>query len=235
VSYFSVNGLDGIRGHIVMPLTGVWVADVACEPTSALGSFPNPGTAATLNFGTLSLNGTVRRASNPYGTTFARLVAGAGNLPQVLPPLSYQSTTFNQVMSDILSACGENLASNCDPTITGISLPFWVRAEMPAWQAIANLFAVCAPTGNWRVLPNGYFWVGVDKYPQTTMQTFELLSYLPNELRAEMYSDTPTLLPGETFIGGQVSSIEHNIEPDKVWSSVLFIDQQLDDVEAGDG
>jgi hypothetical protein len=57
------------------------------------------------------------------------------------------------------------------------------------------------------------------------------LSYLPHELRAEIYADNPTLLPGQSFLGGNVSGVEHSVEPAKIVTHVLFNDAQLAQVE----
>jgi hypothetical protein len=232
VSFLQVNGCDCVRGRIVLPLTGAWVADVVCDPQSSVGSFPNPGSSATVLFGQQSFQGVVRRASNPFGTIFARLIGGAGGLPSVLPPLAYQNTTVKQVVSDLLSAAGESLSPMSDPSVVSQSLPFWIRQEAPAWRSLAVLVDNLDLDGTWRVLPDGSTWIGVDQWPQTSLQTYELLSYLPQELRAEIYTDNPTLLPGQSFLGGEVSSIEHVIEPKKIHSNILFLDQQLASVVA---
>ena len=228
----SVNGFPCVRGRIVLPLTGAWVADVVADPDNDIGTFPNPGTPVTMSYGQQSFQGVVRRASAPFGTTFARLIGGAGGLPSTVPAMGYMNTTVQQVLTDLLNFCGETLAPNSDPTITNQNLPSWTRIAGYAWKALANLMGPLDPKGTWRVLPNGQVWVGVDKFPLTTLQDFDLLSYLPQELRAEIYTTNPTILPGQSFMGGNVTSIEHIIEPAKIFSTVLFADAQLASVEA---
>lgn len=231
MSYLTVNGFSCIRGRVVLPLTGTWVADVVSDPESASGTFPNPGASVTMSMGGQSFQGAVRRASNPFGTTFARLIGGAGGLPTVIPALAYQNTTVRQVFSDLLGACGETMASNSDQALLNTTLAFWVRLAGPGWLAMNNLVKTVTP-GTWRVLPNGTVWLGVDQYPNTDVGSFELLSYLPQELRAEIYMDNPTLQPGTRFMGGHVTSVEHYIEPAKIHANVLFADAQLATVEA---
>jgi hypothetical protein len=232
MSFLSVNSCACVRGRIVLPLTGAWVADVVSEPEAASGAFPYPGASVTMVIGQQSFQGVVRRASAPFGTTFARLIGGAGGLPTMLPAIAYQNTTVGQVLTDILSACGEALSASSDQSILSQSLSAWVRLAAPGWIALGNVMQTTDPTGTWRVLPDGTIWVGVDAWPQTTLESFELLSYLPQELRAEIYADNPTLLPGQAFIGGRVTSVEHIVEPSKIHSNVLFADAQLAAVEA---
>lgn len=225
MSYLTVNSVSCIRGRISLPLVGAWVADVVADPDS----FPQPGAACTLALGSTNLSGVVRRANAPFGTTFARIIGGAGGLPTQLPPKGYQQTTVSAVLGDIMSACGEALAGNSDQTILSQQLASWVRIGAPGWSALAMLISTTG--GAWRVLPNGQIWVGFDTYPPTTMESFELLGYEPQELRAEIYSDQPTILPGQSFLGGNVQAVEHSIEPDKIISRVLFRDDQLAKVE----
>jgi hypothetical protein len=227
MSFLQVNGCACIRGRITLPLTGAWVADVVSNTESSVGAFPPPGSSATVQFGQQSFQGVVRRSSNPFGTIFARLIGGAGGLPGMLPPLSYQNTTVNQVLSDLLQAAGERLSPMSDENLLSQELAFWVRPQAPAWQSLAVLVDCLDSDGTWRVLPDGTIWVGVNSWPQTNLESFELLSFLPHELRAEIYTDNPTLMPGQSFLGGDVSSIEHIVEPTKIHSNVLFVDLQL--------
>ncbi len=235
MSYLSVNGVPCVRGRLILPLRGVWVADVVAEDESSQGKFPLPGSSVSVTFGTQSFSGTVRRSSSPFGTIFARLVGGSGGLPKRLEGKSYQSTTARNVINDLLSDCGEQLAPNSDRTILGQALPAWVRIAAPAWQALAVMMRWLNPTGTWRILPNGQVWVGIDTYPQTTMQSAELLGYSPQNLEAEIFSDTPSILPGQSYLGGEVSKVTHWAEPGSVKSTLLFLDQQLQAVEDGHG
>jgi hypothetical protein len=221
-----------VRGRVTLPLTGAWVADVVCEPVNDQGAmFPNPGSTVTVTIGSQGFNGVVRRASNPFGTVFARLIGGAGGLPTVLEPKGYSQTTVQAVVTDLLSDCGETLSSMSDTSMLSQQLNSWVRLGVPGWQALSAL--VQATDGTWRVLPDGTIWLGVDAWPNTSLENFELLGYEPQELRADIYAENPTLLPGQAFLGGHVASVDHVIEPDKLMSRVLFLDAQLAKVENG--
>lgn len=235
MAYLEVNGIPCVRGRIILPLTGVWVADVVAEAESDVGAFPTPGASCTMVFGAQSFQGTVRRSSNPFGTVFARLVGGAGGLPKLLDAKSYQNTTAQNVLNGLLSDCGEQLAPTSDPGILGQAVGRWVRVASPGWKALAVLMDWLNPSGTWRVLPNGQVWVGVDSWPPTTMESAEVLGYFPHRLEAEIYSDSPTILPGQSYLGGEVTSVTHSAEPGEIKSTLLFLDQQLAAVEAGNG
>ena len=235
MAYLEVNGFPCVRGQVVMPLSGAWVADVVAETEGRQGSFPAPGASVTLTIGQQNLAGTVRRGNSPFGTTWARVIAGAAGLPSDLPAKSYSNPTVKQVLSDILKACGETLSQTSDQSLLNTSMPFWMRLAQPGWQCLANLIASANPAGTWRVLPDGTVWVGTDSWPQTGMGDFELLEYWPQELKSEFYSDNPSLLTGQLWLGGKVTSVEHFVEPGKIKATALFLDEQLVSVEASNG
>jgi len=227
-----VNGIECVRGRVTLPLTGVWVADVVCETENDQASFPAPGSSISLQIGGQGFQGVVRRASSPFGTVFARLVGGAGGFPTDIGAVAYQNTTVQTILSDILSSCGESLSPSSDQERLSQSIPSWVRVASPGWMAMANLVDALDVSGTWRVQPSGQVWLGTDTFPQTSIETFELLNYEPQELRAVIYSDNPTVLPGQSFLGGEITSVEHHVEPGKITASILFLDQQLAKVEA---
>jgi len=235
VAYLEVNGIPCVRGRLILPLSGVWVADVVAEAENDVGVFPTPGASCTVTFGTQSFQGTVRRSSNPFGTVFARLVGGAGGLPMDLEAKAYQNTTVENVLNDLLGDCGEVLADSSDQSVLTQPLASWARLASPAWQSLAVLMAWVNPGGNWRVLPNGQVWVGNETYPPTTMESAELLGYFPHLLEAEIFSDTPSIQPGQSYLGGQISLVTHFAEPGTIKSQIQFNDQQLSNVEDGNG
>jgi hypothetical protein len=185
-----------------------------------------------MSVGGQSFQGVVRRSSNPFGTVSAMLIGGAGGLPSAIPALAYQATTLQQVLGDILTSAGETLSTSSDQSLLGQPLASWTRFQGPAWMALSNLMQAAVPSGTWRVLPDGTIWVGTDTWPATNMASFELLAYLPHSLKADIYSDNPTILPGQSFIGGNVTSVEHYVEPNHIHANVLFSDAQLTAVEA---
>lgn len=232
-SWLTLNSFDCIRGRITLPRKGVWVADLVVEPTSDTADLPANGDPVTVNLqaGQITFNGTVRRIQNAFGTVLCRVVGGGGGFPQIVQPKAYQGVTFQFVLNDLLGDLGETLSSQSNSTDLNLNLPTWVRNTNPGWIAMGSLMSEVSPD-TWRILPDGTTWVGPDVWPASSMTSYDILDYAPQELRAEVYSDTPNLLPGQSFMGGMVSTVEHHIEPDKLFMRILFEDPQLATIEA---
>ncbi len=79
-----------------------------------------------------------------------------------------------------------------------------------------------APAGTaWRVLPNGKVWVGAESWPDSGVD-YEELGELPHELRMEITTEAPTLLPGTSLGGRHVSYVEHRIDSSSLKTLVLL-------------
>ena len=211
-----------LRGRISLPLTGTWTADLSLDPASNPAVLPVEGAPVTVSLGEggLTLKGAVLRGNLAFGTGLYRLVGGAGGLWNPLDPKAYQGATFSVVLNDILGQVGEQASSTISGGITGLTLPFWTVQEGPAFIALANLVLTARVlTGdpvNWRVLTDGTIFLGVESWPATALDSFELTRWSPQQLEAEFYATNPNLLPGETWQGGNVSNVEHNIEPERI-------------------
>jgi len=226
VSYLSAAGFACVRGRILLPRRGVWIADVVIEPSTGTAQFPSIGAPVQLVLaGSLTLQGTARRVAQAYGTVLARLVGGGGGFPDVVAAKGYQNVETRIPINDLLGEIGESLSGQSDQTFLGTQLPFWSRRQGPAYKSFASL----VEGHDWRVQPDGTTWIGTDGWPRSSMGSYQLLSYLPNELRMTIFSDTPSILPGQTLPDGSgfVSSVEHVVEPGKVRSILLFEDPAL--------
>jgi hypothetical protein len=223
--WLQVNNFACNRGRIHLPLTGVWVADLSVEPSSSSDSIPLVGdpVIVALQDGAQTFNGTVRRVNNAFETVMMRVVGGGGGLPSSVAPKSYgQGSTFQFIAQDLLGGIGEALSTSVAPGILQTPLAFWSRLGGPAYLALANL--VAEASSNWRVLPDGSIWVGTDGFPDTGMTDYEFLSWSPEQLEACFYSDTPTLVPGQTWQSGKVANVEHVIDAHKITSRAWFCD-----------
>jgi hypothetical protein len=214
-----------------MPLTGTWVSDLTIDPASSSAQIPAVGNQMSIAIGEngFSLQGTILRINNAFETVFVRLVGGGGGLYRTVAAKSYQSATFGQVLNDLLNQVGESLSTMTPAAITNISLPFWTVPVSPMFQAMANLILVArvmtSTEVNWRVLPDGTVFVGVEAWPQSSMASFDLYSWPPNELKATIFSVDPRVTPGQTWQSGQVSNVEHVINPEKIRSTIWFMNQ----------
>lgn len=227
--YLFAESFMCARGRISLPLTGTWVADLAIDPATSGENLPVVGDPLTISLGEggFTLQGAVRRVNNAFQTVFARVVGGGGGLYDELDPKSYQDATFGLVLSDILGQIGETLSTNVSADIQNIQLPFWTVLEGPAFESLYNLVVEARNrTGtlvNWRVLPDGTIFLGVESWPAATMPSFDLMSWQPDQLKTTIYATNPSLLPGQTWQSGQVSNVSHVVEPERIRTEVWFL------------
>ncbi|HUB09466.1 MAG TPA: hypothetical protein VMB50_20850 [Myxococcales bacterium] len=225
MSYLTVAGVDGLRARIGIPRVGVWHADVALDTDDPSAIQDDQAVELILDNGRLTLQGAVRRASVAYGTTLARLVGGAGGLPQPVPAKAFAQVSLQAVLQDTLQAIGEQLSGSADPNTLALFLSSWTREGTAAYRAVAALAAEAGVP--WRLLQDGSLWLGPETWPSSSVKHYEVLSWDPADSRAEMSSDDPGLWPGTTWEGGQVSYVEHRIDPDKLRTKVWFEDLSL--------
>lgn len=232
--YLRAGAFECLRGRIEMPLTGTWVADLTIDPASSGADVPAVGNqmSVAIGEGGFSLQGAVRRINNAFETVYARLVGGGGGLWKDFGPKSYGgdgAVTFGLVLNDLLGSVGETLSPTTPAAITQVTLPFWTIPLGPAFEALASLVLVArqmtSSDVNWRVLPDGTVYVGVEPWPQSPMSSFDLYSWPPQELRATVFSLDPRVTPGQIWQSGQVCNVEHRVDPGKIRSTVWFMNQ----------
>ena len=228
--YLTASGFMALRARISLPLTGTWTADVSLDPASSGSALPVQGAGLTISLGEggFTLQGYCRRVNNAFGTVYARVIGGAGGLPETIDAKAYQGATFGIILQDILGQVGESLSATTPSAITNTTVPFWTTIQGPCWRTLAALVdearTITGTLVNWRVLPDGTIYLGPETWAAASMTTFDLLSWSPQELEASFYAPNPTLLPGQTWQQGQVSNVEHVVDPVKVRSRVWFLD-----------
>lgn len=195
--YFAtVNGAQVVGGSLLIPLVGVWTADLVlagADPVLDVGP-------ATVVIGTLTLQGYVYRAA-PYGGSIrARLVGGAGGWRNPVPPQGYGNPggiRLSTVLGDVAAACGETIVVASDVNIGSA----FARAAFPTsvasdvlWQLLGLGFI---PT--WRVDVDGT--TKTDPWPATVIGTpFMPTNQRPDEGLVEIATeDYASWLPGCSF------------------------------------
>lgn len=151
MSYFaSVAGFQVVSGSLVVPLIGVWTADLQLAGEETVSG------QVSVVIGNLTLAGTVFRSDAYGGQTHVRLVGGAGGWRTSIPPQGYGNTAgvmLSQILGDAASACGEKVNVAQDASIGNA----WVRVNFDSsvagdilWQLL-HLGAIPA----WYVDPTG--------------------------------------------------------------------------------
>lgn len=203
MSLVELGGIPVVAGTVTRPRTGCWVADLETERP------PPPGVVRTKLTGpSLELSGSVVRRGVFGGRSRVRIVGGAGRLPTVLPARAFRSMPVSLLLEDITVAAGERAAA-LDDALGGRSLLAWVRAAMPAGQAVASL-AELFEVG-WRVLDDGTIWVGEDNWRASAVDGVVLHT---DPIRRSVFVAPSSMgvAPGTTWQGFRVEAVTHTIE-----------------------
>jgi hypothetical protein len=192
MSFFaSANGYQIVSGTLMIPLVGIWTADVGIATDSAITG------PVTIVLGNLTLQGSVVRADAFAGQTRARIVAGGGGWRNPVDQQAYGSpggVRLSTVLSDVASACGEKVFIGSDRSIGNA----WVRTNNQAsdviWAMIAGGFIPA-----WYIDPSGT--TQIVSWPTTTVQSpFTVIDQIPDDGLVEIATeDYASWLPGCTF------------------------------------
>lgn len=227
--YLKANSFDCLRGRISIPLTGTWVADLAIDPGTSDALIPPYQSPVTITLGEngFTLTGNVRRINNAFDTVFARVVGGGLGIWQSVNPQAYQNATFGVIASQILSQVGETLSTSTPSSVTNLQVPFWTVMKGPAFKVLYALVKLASSMLsvkiNWRVLSDGTVYIGPEIWPLATMTSYDLMSWQPEQLLTTVFSLNPTVLPGQNWQGGNVSNVEHVIEPERIRTRIWFL------------
>lgn len=220
MSYVAVNGEPVFHAVIAFPRFGAWHADLA------IASAVVPTGQVTLTFGTgaISWKGFAYRGGAPFETATLRIVGGAGGIATgaQLTSQAYQNTPLSIPLQDILTATGETLSPNADPTVLNAGLRTWNRLAGPAGMAVSAL--VSAVGASWRFMPDGTLWVGQETWPTDT-EAYTLLNDSPMYGEQEVFADAPNMRPGTILSGRKVSYVQHKFTAHSLLTEVLYEDQ----------
>lgn len=218
----TCNDRGVFTGSIMMPMVGVWSADLTIDQTSGTGFAP--GTRVTIDATGFQLQGTVDqyRAGDFLDTIHVRVLGGAGGMAKKAQPRSYvqPSAFIRDVINGLANDAGEKLASTIDQAFMTTNLVAWSVMNDPIGRALGFLLEMQAPTFSWRMLADGSLWIGPETWPQSSAE-FVVLNVDPTQGTAVLGVDAPAIMPGVTLPGlGQVARVEHIIDPSSVRSHV---------------
>ncbi len=130
-AYAALNGTPVTRARIVLPLTGIWHADVWLDRVVDVSG------SQTLAVGPWSGTCSVLRAIDFAGQRMLRLVGGAGKWPSIpTTPLFWAGAQLSTILGDVASAVGEQVNVVSDRTVS----PFYVMdGATPASTVLQDL------------------------------------------------------------------------------------------------
>jgi hypothetical protein len=204
-------------GQIDLPLTGIWMADVKMGDQVA----PDVGTYVTATLRDTAMPAMVATSELVDGIVHMRLIGGKGGLGNTSRPKHYHAPLLRHVLADLLRDAGETLSPTSSASVLSLSLEAWTTLRRPTG---ATLAALCAVAGaNWRVLPDGTVWIGVETWPESTAQVRSLArdgAAASNTLG----TDGPEVWPGTTLNGRRVDGVIYDLETNR--TSVLYAEVQ---------
>lgn len=192
MSFFaSVNGLRIVGGQLLIPLVGMWTADLQLASDELLSG------SVTVVVGNLTLQGTVYRASYYGGQARCRLVGGAGGWRKPILAQGYGSGSgvkLSHVLGDAAAACGETLGLPNDRTIGPGYARFAGIASDALWQMVGQGMIPA-----WYIDPSGV--TQAQAWPASTVTTpFTATSHEPDSgLVVIATEDYASWMPGCSF------------------------------------
>lgn len=203
------NGAPVLALSLALPRIGAWVAELELDSDDGIEG------EATIDDGAGTVyRGTVRPGESgvQVGRTVARVVGGAGGLSRQLSCRHYRGAAASLVVGDILAEAGETLDSHSDPLAT--VLDAWSRpgAPDPASTAGAALSTLCTTLGlNWRVLPGGTVWIGVEDDNAVTLTDALELRRDPSQKLIMLAMDSLALHAGDLLGTERVGRVEYTV------------------------
>jgi hypothetical protein len=212
---YSANGRELYEACVCLPLTGTWTADLRLSEGADVLSG-----AASLVLDGLSLRGTVVRAGASEATQQARIVGGAGGLAKSVVPKQYVRTPFSIIVRELLNAVGEQLSPRSDSKVLDTVEASWVVARQSVGEALNGI--VRRLGASWRVESSGEVWIGIDSFPETSLERAALMADFPAEGRQVWGVERPALLPGVTFNSRRVVQVQHRCSAGRLRTEVWF-------------
>ncbi len=229
----TANDVAVLSGTIMMPLYGVWSADLVLDAPD--GSGFDTGTSVTVTAGGgLDLVGTVvpDRTGSFIDTVHVRVMGGAAGMSVAAKPKGYSqpSAYVKDVLSALAGDAGETLSDDIDTALLNTNLVAWATMDVAVSQGVITLLSIVAPLANWRILADGKLWVGEETWPETKLE-YDLLENNPAERTYDLGVETFTITPGIDLEGvGHVNRVEHIIGDgirSHVWTDIAGEDRGL--------
>lgn len=213
-SLVTVNGAACLRATYRLPRSGVWLADLVVDVTSAISGRVSVSVAD----GALTLKGTASRTGTFKDTAVLRVLAGAGGMAKTVSAKFFRGASVGTVLRHVLEAAGEQLSSTVAATLLERQLTVYTVRTQSAGAALLHLAEYLGVT--WRALPDGTIWLGDEAWPEAALTSGVVLAQDPRAQTVTIGTDSPTLLPGTVWGGRRISTVEHSVRAEQIRSTL---------------
>lgn len=199
-----LNNSPIMEGQLFLPASGAWSAELSVDAETA------PTGRVTIELDGSTYFGTVVRSGMRNGHARALVVGGNGGLAKLAKAKSYDSSPARIVVSDLLEAGGEQLASEADAALLNSMLSQWL---VPGWRVSSGLDSLCAHLdATWRIQSDGNLWLGRLSWPTLQLE-HEVTDSDPAAGWVELWTEKFRLRPGVTFAGQKVGAVQYRLSP----------------------
>lgn len=224
MSDFTLNGQPVMRGDVIEPYQGAITAEVEVDADT------NPTGAQTLRLFSKTYACTV--VADPSDPTLAlsgdsggwkrcRLVAGAGGLDKpIAPHEEAQGAVVSQLLTAILGAGGEAMATDIAPDLLVRVVPQW------SWRAgtVGNTLSALAEYLGvvWRIRADGLVWIGVPAPTPATTPDYIIVDVAPEMGTAAWDLNDATASPDQIIDGLTLRQIIYSFDGSSLRAFVTF-------------
>lgn len=161
-----VNNETVLNGTITLPSTGVWIANLVLN-TSDQSGFDGGSAVSIVDDNGLTFKGVVvnHRSGLFIETLHLRVAGGRNGMGNLVKTKSFRSAVFNDVIKSLLSDAGETLSPTVDTSLLSKGIGDWNITANTVTSALDYFLDIQDPNLNWRVLPDGTIWMGIETYP----------------------------------------------------------------------
>lgn len=218
----TIDNRSVIQGRLQLPARGPWWGEFTLDANEAL----KQGQRVTVRSATgFELVATVQKCEVVYGVPQVRIIGGRGGLNRTVAAQWHTGPglTARTVLTSWADAAGEQLSGTIASELLSRSVARWVRAKgrsIDALDALADALGV-----NWRVLPDGTVWLGVEQSAEVEAFEHDVVARRVATGCVELVVDAPAaqLLPGRMFEGRKIGTVEYLLTPEKCRAVVGLI------------